>query len=92
VIDLAVPLGIRKSFALQHGLTPTRCQSGDHSMETWRPWPAHAPFVDKVTRWWPSDEKPAITREPIYVYAADPRRSPELVHIPASGGMLNLTA
>ena len=93
-MDLAVPLGIRKSFALQHGLSSIQNQRDVQSCEGWHPWPAHPPFADEVTRWWPSDEKPPLTRESSWAYFADSCRSSnrDYIPVPLIGGLLNLTA
>ena len=61
------------------------------AVEPWQPWPAHAPFADEVTRWWPSDDWPPA--EPaIVVEDHIPDLPPELVDWRSLGSLLDFWA
>jgi hypothetical protein len=64
-------------------VTHTNAQC-DHAEQKWKPWPARDPLRTERTRWWPSDELPAIP-------PPSPRpanMSPLVVHVPTMGNLM----
>gem|GEM_PF-4296163 len=62
--------------------------SGDSSL-VWQPWPAHEPFADEITRWWPSDDWPS--HEPqILIEDTIPDVPPDVISWRHLGSLLDL--
>lgn len=54
----------------------------------WTPWPAHPPFADEVTRWWPSDDWPP-SEPPVVVEDRIPDAPAEVIDWRATGSLLD---
>ncbi len=61
------------------------------SVEPWQPWPAHEPFADEITRWWPSNEYPP-PQPPIVYEDRIPNRPPVIADWYALGGVVDAYA
>lgn len=61
------------------------------SVEPWQPWPAHPPFADEVTRWWPSDDWPP-SEPPVVIEDQIPDVPAEIIDWRARSGLLDLWA
>jgi hypothetical protein len=57
--------------------------------QPWQLWPAHPAFTDEIKRWWPSDEYPPPTPD-VVVEDHWPDRLPDVVLMPARGGLLDV--
>ena len=75
--------------ALQHGHSPVRGEAP--AVKRWQPWPAHPPFADEVTRWWPSDDWPPA-EPPLVIEDILPDLPPEIIDWRARGGLLDFWA
>lgn len=67
------------------------CAEQITSVEPWKPWPAHPPFIDEVQRWWPSQDWPPPD-PPIIIKEAIPDGPPYLIIWAPPGRLIDLWA
>ena len=58
-------------------------------MLRWQPWPAYEPYIDRPTRWWPSDDFPPEEPE-VVIEDKIPDKLTDIVLWPAYGGLLDV--
>lgn len=95
-LPLAVVMEFQQAESAAAAASPDRLQQappseGSHPAEPWKPWSAEPPFVQRVGRWWPSDDFPPDEPQAV-IEDRVPDVPPDIVEWYTRGGLLDYWA